>query len=97
METFQLCHSIIFSEDIPQLYKEFTPNLDGTGWNSRNSGISYLSENDIKTKGTMMDAIYYEAISEKDIDEIIVKILGKFTFGTSGSYAVSDGEIIEFK
>lgn len=35
--------------------------------------------------------------SEKDIDELIVKIIGGFTFGTSGSYDVSDGKVIELK
>lgn len=97
VETFQLCHSITFSEKIPQLYKEFTPNLDGTGWNSRSNGIFYLIDNDIKIKAIMMDEIYYEIISDKDIDELIVKIIGRFTFGTSGSYGVSDGKVIKLK
>lgn len=44
-----------------------------------------------------MDEIYYEITSDKDIDEVIVKILGKFTFGTSGSYEVSDGKIVKFE
>lgn len=97
LETFQLLHSITFPEEIPQLYKEFIPDTDGTGWNSRNNGVFYLSDNDIKTKGIMMDEIYYEITSDKDIDEVIVKILGKFIFGTSGSYEVSDGKIVKFE